>query len=87
MHLATVPLDGLEGEEQGCAYACEREGWIQASIDGRYMFVGDSGDVIDTTSHKVVAKIANLLNSRISIEVEWSGSAPVASSERQGVGR
>jgi WD40 repeat protein len=85
-HLATVPVAGLAGNEQGCAYACPREGWVQHSLDGRYVFVGDSGDVINTATRKVVAKIANLLNTRIFDEVEWSGGVPVASSGRQGIG-
>jgi hypothetical protein len=86
VHLATIPVAGLAGEEEDCAYDCGRDGWIQASLDGRYMFVGDSGDVIETASMKVVAHLPNLLNTRKSIEVDWAGGAPVATSGRQGIG-
>jgi DNA-binding beta-propeller fold protein YncE len=86
VHLATVPVDGLEGEEKGCAYDCGRDGWLHHSLDGRYVFVGDSGDVIETATRKVVAKIENMLNTRKFVEIDWSGGVPVASSGRQGVG-
>jgi len=85
-HVANVAVEGLSGEEKGCAYACEREGWIQHSLDGRYVFVGDAGEVIDTRIHKVVARITNLLNTRMFIEIDWAGGVPVATSGRQGIG-
>jgi DNA-binding beta-propeller fold protein YncE len=86
-HLATIPVDGLEGEEKGCAYDCGRDGWLQHSLDGRYVFAGDTGDVIQTATFKVVAKIGNLLNSRKFVEIDWSKGRPVATSGRQGVGQ
>jgi WD40 repeat protein len=85
--LGVVPVAGLSGEEGGCAYDCERDGWIQLSIDGRYAFVGDSGDVIETATRKVVANLPTLANTRKSIEVEWAGGVPVATSTRLGVGK
>jgi len=85
-HLANVPVNGLEGEEKGCAYDCGRDGWLQHSLDGRYVFVGDSGDVIETATQKVVARLENLLNSRKFLEIDWSGGMPIASSGRQGIG-
>jgi len=85
-HVANVPVDGLEGEEKGCAYDCGRDGWLQHTLDGRYVFVGDAGDVIETATQKVVARIENVLNSRKFVEIDWSGGAPIASSGRQGVG-
>jgi hypothetical protein len=85
-HLASVPVDGLSGEEQGCAYDCDRDGWLQHTLDGRYVFAGDTGDVIETATQKVVARIPNLLNSRKFVEIDWSGGVPTASSGRQGVG-
>jgi DNA-binding beta-propeller fold protein YncE len=86
IHVANVAVDGLSGEEKGCAYACEREGWLQHSLDGRYVFVGDAGDVIDTQRREIVARITNLLNTRIFLEVDWAGGVPVATSGRQGIG-
>jgi hypothetical protein len=86
-HIATVAVTGLSGNESPCAYSCLREGWVQHSYDGRYVFVGDSGDVIESATHKVIAHIAALENTRESIEVDWQGGLPIATSERLGVGR
>lgn len=86
-HLASIPVDGLEGGEKQCAYDCGRSGWLQHSLDGRYVFVGDSGDVIETATRRVVAKIENMLNTRKFVEIDWSDGVPVASSGREGVGQ
>ena len=86
VHIADVPVDGLAGQEQGCAYDCGRDGWLQHTLDGRYVLVGDTGDVIDTRTRTVVARIDNLLNTRKFVEIDWSGGVPIASSGRQGVG-
>ncbi|MCW3027299.1 MAG: hypothetical protein JWN81_510 [Solirubrobacterales bacterium] len=86
-HLADVPVAGLEGSESGCTYDCGRDGWVQHSVDGRYVFVGDSGSVIESATHKVIAYIAKLENTRKSIEVDWQNGVPVATSGRTGVGR
>jgi DNA-binding beta-propeller fold protein YncE len=85
--LGVVPVAGLSGNESGCAYDCGRDGWIQLSIDGSYAFVGDSGDVIETATRRVIANLPTLANSRKSIEVEWQNGVPVATSGRTGVGR
>jgi WD40 repeat protein len=86
VHIADVHVDGLEGNEQGCAYDCGRDGWLQHTLDGRYVLVGDAGDVIDTRTRTVVARIDNLLNTRKFVEIDWSGGIPIASSGRQGIG-
>jgi hypothetical protein len=85
-HVATVPVDGLEGKEQGCTYDCGRDGWLQHTLDGRYVFAGDTGDVIETATNKVIARIPNLLNTRKFLEIDSSGGVPIASSGRQGIG-
>lgn len=87
VHLASVAVAGLSGNESPCAYSCLREGWVQHSVDARYVFVGDSGDVIESATHKVIGHIANIENSRESTEVDWQGGVPVATSERLGIGR
>ncbi len=51
-HVANVPVDGLEGDEHGCTGSCQREGWLQATLDGRYVLAGDTGDVIDRQRHR-----------------------------------
>jgi DNA-binding beta-propeller fold protein YncE len=86
-HIGTVPVDGLQGQESGCAYDCGRDGWLQTTLDGRYVIAGDSGDVIDIASDMVIARIPNLLNTREFAEIDWAGGVPVASSGRQGVGQ
>lgn len=63
------------------------EGWVQHSYDGRYVFVGDDGDVIATATHKVVAHLASLASTRQSIEVDWAGGKTIAATQRNGVGR
>jgi len=86
-HVASVRVTGLAGEESPCAYDCDRDGWVQHSFDGRYVFVGDSGDVIESATHRVVAHIATLENSRQLIEVDWKEGVPLATTGRTGVGR
>jgi DNA-binding beta-propeller fold protein YncE len=86
--LGVVPVakPGLEKEESLCAYDCGRGGWLQRSIDGRFVFVGDSGEVIETATRKVIATLPTLLNTKKSLEIDWSGGVPIATSNRTGVG-
>jgi WD40 repeat protein len=86
VHIATVPVAGLQGEQEDCAYDCGRDGWVQTSLDGRYVFVGDAGDVIETATQKVVATMPGLINTRMFVEIDWAAGLPVASSGRQGIG-
>jgi hypothetical protein len=76
----------MTGSQVGCTYDCLREGWLQHTLDGRYVVVGDSGDIIDTETRKSVANLEPLYNSRVFIEIDWSGGVPIASSTRQGLG-
>jgi hypothetical protein len=86
-HLATIDVSGLTGSESPCPYDCLRSGWLLHSMDGRYVFVGDSGDVIDTTTRTVVGSIPALANDRHGfLEIDWSGGAPVATSTHFGIG-
>jgi DNA-binding beta-propeller fold protein YncE len=85
-HLATIPVDGLRGTEAGCAYDCGRDGWLHHTLDGRFVLVGDTGDVIETATHRVVARLGNLLNTRKFVEIDWAHGRPIASSGRQGIG-
>jgi hypothetical protein len=80
--------DGLAGAESPCAYDCRRDGWLLNSLDGRFVFVGDSGDVISTLHRRVVAQLPALLQSRHGfLEIVWANGRPVASSTHFGVGR
>ncbi|HEY4450506.1 MAG TPA: S8 family serine peptidase [Solirubrobacteraceae bacterium] len=76
----------MTGSQVGCTYDCLREGWLQHSLDGRYVVVGDSGDIIDTATRTSVANLEPLYNSRVFLEVDWSNGVPVATSTRSGVG-
>ncbi len=76
----------MTGEESPCAYDCARDGWLQHSRDGRYVYVGDSGDVIDTRTRRVVAFLPSLRETRKMLEIDWRGSLPVATTTRTGLG-
>ncbi|MEA2209267.1 MAG: hypothetical protein QOF54_1744, partial [Solirubrobacteraceae bacterium] len=76
----------MTGTQVGCTYDCLREGWLQHSLDGRFVYVGDSGDVIDTQTDQSVANLEPLYNSRVYLEIDWSNGAPIATSTRSGVG-
>jgi hypothetical protein len=76
----------MSGSQVGCTYDCLREGWLQHSLDGRFVYVGDSGDVIDTRTRQSVANLEPLYNSRVYLEIDWSGGVPVATSSRSGLG-
>jgi DNA-binding beta-propeller fold protein YncE len=69
-----------------CTLDCNREGWVLHSRDGRFVYVGDSGDVIDTTSRSVIANLSSLSGSRIYVEIDWQNSTPVLTTNRYGVG-
>jgi hypothetical protein len=70
-------LGALSHNESPCAYDCLKDGWLHHSRDGRYVFVGDSGDVIDTTIRKTVMTLPALANSRKEIEIDFEGGAPL----------
>jgi len=87
-HLATIKVSGLRGYDAFCHFDCVRSGWLLHSLDGRYVFVGDSGDVIDTTTRTVAGSIPALANDRHGfLEIDWSGGGPVATSSHFGTGR
>jgi len=70
-------LGALSHNESPCAYDCLKDGWLHHSRDGRYVFVGDSGDVIDTTLRKTAMTLPALANSRKEIEIDFEGGAPL----------
>jgi hypothetical protein len=76
----------MTGTQLGCTYDCLREGWLQHSLDGRFVYVGDSGDVIDTTTRQRVANLEPLYNSRVFLEIDWNNGLPMATSSRSGLG-
>ena len=85
-HLADIPLDHpMTGTEDPCGGDCGRAGWLQTSLDGRYVYVGDDGDVISATKLKVVGFLPALRNSRYLFELDWRGGRPVRTSTRSGI--
>jgi hypothetical protein len=84
--LGTIAVAGLSGTESPCAYDCGRGGWLQHSLDGRFVYVGDSGEVIDTANRQVLTTLPPLLNTKKMLEIDWAGGVPVATSGRTGVG-
>ena len=76
----------MHHNESPCAYDCLADGWLQHSRDGRFVYVGDAGDVIDTASRKVVANLDPLYNSRKMLEIDWQNGIPVFTTSRQGMG-
>jgi DNA-binding beta-propeller fold protein YncE len=76
----------FSGTEDGCAYDCNRDGWLQRSTDGCLMFVTDSGDVFSTRSRRIVGFLPQLRNTRTALEIDWRNGMPTATSTRTGVG-
>jgi hypothetical protein len=87
-HVADIRLvHGMAGKERPCGGDCGRAGWLQHSLDGRDVYVGDSGDVIDTRTQRVAAFLPALRDSRYQLELDWRGGVPVRTSSRSGIGR
>ena len=85
--LANIALrHTLSGAEEPCTYDCARDGWVQHSRDGRFVYVGDSGDVLSTATFKPVAFIPTLRQTRKMLEIDWRGGVPIATTTRSGLG-
>ncbi len=77
----------MHHQEFPCAYDCLADGWLQHSRDGRFVYVGDEGDVIDTATRKYVINLPALYNTRKMIEIDWKNGVPIFSpTSRSGVG-
>jgi DNA-binding beta-propeller fold protein YncE len=84
--IANIKLSPIGGNESPCAYAGAREGGIQARRDGRFVYVGDSGDVIDASSLQIVATLPPLAETRKMLEIDWAGGVPISTTSRSGLG-
>ena len=62
------------------------DSWLQHSRDGHYVYVGRSGDVIATTTRKVVSYLPPLRDATEFIEIDWRHGRPVDATSRYGVG-
>lgn len=74
------------GMQAGCTVDCGREGWLLHSRSGCFVYVGDSGDVIDTMTRRAVAFLPALRNTREFLEIDWRHGHPVATTSRSGLG-
>ena len=77
-HLRDIRLTKpIAGEENPCATdRCARIGSLQHSADGRFVYVGDAGDVIDTSTYEEIANLEALHQSRLTLEVDWAAGKP-----------
>jgi hypothetical protein len=85
--VAAVQLSSLAGQASPCQISCEREGWVLNDLSGNYVYVGDAGDVVSTSTLSVVTTLPALRNTRLVVEIDWVGGAPSATSTRFGLGR
>jgi hypothetical protein len=91
-HLATIKLDAFYGGVESssvCGYGCGKEGWVQHTLDGQYVIIGDAGDIVQTSTRSLVVSSSkgskalhtDLANTRHGfIVVNWAQQAPVAGS-------
>jgi YVTN family beta-propeller protein len=56
-------------------------------LSGRYVYVGDTGNVVDTSTLKVVKTLPVLQNTHIVVEIDWTNGTLSATSTRFGLGR
>jgi DNA-binding beta-propeller fold protein YncE len=62
------------------------DSWLQHSRNGRYVYVGRSGDVIDTISRSIVSDLPPLHSNTEFIEIDWRDGHPISATSRYGVG-
>ncbi len=87
VQVANIPLSPvLGGTESPCLYDCGKEGWMLHVADGRYVIVGDSGDVIDTTTRTIAYYLPTVNNTRKFLEIDWQSDHPIFTTTRQGMG-
>lgn len=67
-------------------HAPPNDGWLQISRNGRYLYVGRSGDVIDTRTGKIVAFRPPLKATADFLEIDWRRGKPVDTTSRYGIG-
>ena len=68
----------LSGDENPCAHPhCGRLGSLLHSSDGRFVYVGDAGDVFDAVKREQLLNLEALHESRLMLEVDWVGGKPL----------
>ena len=87
VQVANIPLSHpMPGYEHPCAYDCFKDGWLHHSRDGRFVYVGDDGDVIATARRRVVTTLPALATTRKMLEIDWRHGVPVFTTTRTGLG-
>jgi DNA-binding beta-propeller fold protein YncE len=76
----------LTDDEADCAYDCLRDGWVQHSRSGCFVFVGDTGDVISTRTDRPIGYLPAMRDTRKMIEIDWRDGRPIATTTRTGLG-
>jgi DNA-binding beta-propeller fold protein YncE len=61
-------------------------GWLNLSRDGRYLFAGRAGNVINTQTRITVGRLGALVDSRHNIEIDWAGPRVCAAYPRESLG-
>ncbi|MGI9148540.1 MAG: YncE family protein [Chloroflexota bacterium] len=86
--VASIPVSNkFTGNEDGCGTGwCGKIGWLRHTLDGRFVVVGNSGDVIDTAARRVVGSLPQLAETRKMIEIDWTDGVPVQATPREGLG-
>jgi DNA-binding beta-propeller fold protein YncE len=67
-------------------HAPPNDGWLRTSRNGRYLYVGRAGDVIDTRTRKVVAYLPPLQATADYLEIDWRRGRPIFTTNRYGIG-
>jgi len=86
VQLAAIPVHAFNPSQSPCSYDCLGDGWVLHSSDGRYVFVGDSGDVINTSTRTVVAHLNQLYETRVYLEIDSQNGSPTFATTRSGLG-
>jgi DNA-binding beta-propeller fold protein YncE len=68
------------------AHAPPDDGWLATSRNGGYLYVGRSGDVIDTRTRRIVDYLPPLRQTADYLEIDWRRGRPIATTNRYGVG-
>jgi YVTN family beta-propeller protein len=72
--------------------SCKSPGRLPAhsvlnDLSGRYVYVADTGNVVDTSTLSVVTTLPALQDTRLLVEIDWMNGTPNATSTRFGLGR
>lgn len=81
--LHVFDVSGLPGstprpvEDVLLATTFSKTGSLTQSADGRFLYVGDSGDVVDTRTRTEVTNLEALQHASVVLEVDWVDGRPV----------